>query len=141
MAETAPDNEGESVSSAVKLGEKVDYDTIIVESEVEVKLETNKFESLNEKFIEKELDEEEVVEKEQQESWKASGWSSPLGSLAEQLFANQEEVERVLAGKEEETNTLEGKLEKKTAKQISLQQVIRAFSATRNLEKIFRFGV
>ena len=141
VAETAPDNEGKSVSSAVKLGEKVDYDTIIVESEVEVKLETNKFESLNEKFIEKELDEEEVVEKEQQESWKASGWSSPLGSLAEQLFANQEEVERVLAGKEEQTNTLEGKLEKKTAKQISLQQVIRAFSATRNLEKIFRFGV
>ena len=89
------------------------------------------------------------VEEEEQTIY-TSGWSSPLGNLAEQMFRNQEEMERAVDQTErlEENNNQASKkvekmvkVEKKVRvekKKVSMQQVIRAFSAVRNLKKIFR---
>ena len=68
-----------------------------------------------------------------------SGWSSPLGNLAEQMFKNQEEMERAVDQTERLVEKMENKeTEKKKEKKVSMQQVVRAFSAVRNLKKIFR---
>ena len=81
-------------------------------------------------------------EKEEQRKVYKSGWSSPLGNLAEQMFRNQEEMERAVDQTErfEENNNQASKKVnvKKEKKAVSMQQVVRAFSAVRNLKKIFR---
>ena len=68
-----------------------------------------------------------------------SGWSSPLGNLAEQMFRNQEEMERAVDQTEILVEKMENKdKEKEKVEKLSMQQVVRAFSAVRNLKKIFR---
>ena len=66
-----------------------------------------------------------------------SGWRSPLGELAEQMFRNEEEMERAVDQTDslKESNKTSKKVEKK---KVSMQQLVRAFSAVRNLKKIFR---
>ena len=66
-----------------------------------------------------------------------SGWRSPLGELAEQMFRNEEEMERAVDQTDslKESNKTSKNVEKK---KVSMQQLVRAFSAVRNLKKIFR---
>ena len=63
------------------------------------------------------------------------GWTSPLGPLAEKMFSLQE-VAREERGQEE----ADGGLVKEKARRpaVTWQQVIRAFSAVRNIAKICR---
>ena len=66
-----------------------------------------------------------------------SGWRSPLGELAEQMFRNEEEMERAVDQTDslKESDKTSKNVEKK---KVSMQQLVRAFSAVRNLKKIFR---
>ena len=66
-----------------------------------------------------------------------SGWRSPLRQLAEQMFRNEEEMERAVDQTDslKESDKTSKNVEKK---KVSMQQLVRAFSAVRNLKKIFR---
>ena len=68
-----------------------------------------------------------------------SKWSSPLGLLAERVYGGKEEIkeQEVEQRKEKEVDGGIGKNQRR--QQISWQQIIRAFSAIRNLEKIMRY--
>ena len=68
-----------------------------------------------------------------------SGWASPHAHL-EQMFKNQEELERAVDQTSKAT-VEPSKKAKKTVRadnKVTMQQVIRAFSAVRNLKKICR---
>ena len=68
-----------------------------------------------------------------------SGWTSPHAHL-EQMFKNQEELERAVDQTSKAT-VEPSKKAKKTVRadnKVTMQQVIRAFSAVRNLKKICR---
>lgn len=68
-----------------------------------------------------------------------SGWTSPHAHL-EQMFKNQEELERAVdqtSAAAEEPST-KAKKTVRADKEVTMQQVIRAFSAVRNLKKICR---
>ena len=88
-------------------------------------------------------EEQEVEEKGKEEGGEngdveiQSGWRSPLGELAEQMFRNEEEMERAVDQTDslKESNKTSKNVEKK---KVSMQQLVRAFSAVRNLKKIFR---
>lgn len=82
-------------------------------------------------------DVEEEKEDEDEGKVYKSGWSSPLGDLAHLMLKNQEEMERAVDRTEMRLVEEKSKQEKKKEK-VSMQQVIRAFSAVRNLKKIFR---
>jgi hypothetical protein len=77
-------------------------------------------------------------DEEESEPWgRPSGWPSPLGRLADQLYGNQQEVERVLEGQDAPDGVEARRPERPP---FGLQEVVRAFSARRNLEKICRWG-
>ena len=92
---------------------------------------------------EQNIKEQEVGEKGKEEGGEnsdveiRSGWKSPLGELAEQMFRNEEEMERAVDQTDslKESDKTSKKVEKK---KVSMQQLVRAFSAVRNLKKIFR---
>ena len=68
-----------------------------------------------------------------------SGWTSPHAHL-EQMFKNQEELERAIdqTSKATEESSKKAKKTVRADKKVTMQQVIRAFSAVRNLKKICR---
>ena len=69
-----------------------------------------------------------------------SGWTSPHAHL-EQMFKNQEELERAVdqtSKATEESSKAKAKKTVRADKEVTMQQVIRAFSAVRNLKKICR---
>ena len=65
-----------------------------------------------------------------------SGWTSPHAHL-EQMFKNQEELERAVDQTSKATED-SSKKAVRADKKVTMQQVIRAFSAVRNLKKICR---
>ena len=68
-----------------------------------------------------------------------SGWTSPHAHL-EQMFKNQEQLERAVdqTSKATEESSTKAKKTVWEDKKVTMQQVIRAFSAVRNLKKICR---
>ena len=148
------DNETESTEDVRKMAEKNENEKKgKEEDEVEKEVEEcgNGQEEENKPRREEEMAKEDKdkeegegnendVEKEERKVY-TSGWSSPLGDLAEQMFRNQEEMELAVDQTErleKKSKEASEKVEKKEKKVVSMQQVVRAFSAIRNLKKICR---
>ena len=123
--------------------EKGEEESGIKEEDIGKEEEGNADDVDEEEGKEEDVEEEEVeenVEEEEEGKVYKSGWSSPLGDLADLMLKNQEEMERAVDQRERKLVEEESKQasNKKEKEKVSMQQVIRAFSAVRNLKKIFR---